>query len=357
MVKKKKKISNVDALSLICSNIENLVTVSNMEEEKFYPTMFTSYNRATGIGGHPIRRVTTIHGPNSTGKSVLAAALAESARQSKMIPVIFEAEWSAEKKWLNNLVGGDGVGLKMPGSLDELFEDVQKMLENLENAKKEGKLDDEVGICFVIDTLTKLIPQEQLDTLVKEGIKKSFPLQAMWISIWTKIIIPQAYRSNSTFILVLQDRKNIGASKFQKQRKQTLGEALLYDASLNIECTHAKHVKSKDKVVATQLHYKLEKNKSDGFTAQEGSFFISTGQDGGGVGLDLEREAIEEGLFRGVLKKVKRDNRSCFIAEFDGEELFAIDGGTVNIRKRFLEDRKLFDLYVAKLNESSSRKN
>ena len=354
--KEKEKQTTLDALRLVSEGITGMTTVSAMEEERYCPTIITSYNRATGIGGHPTRRMMAVHGKNTTGKSVLAAALAESLRRYGHIPVIYEAEFSAEKRWLNRLVLGDGTLFKMPSDLDELFTNIQQNLKNLEKGKAKKLIPEDVGCCFVIDTLTKLIPREMYDRLINEGIKKSYPLQAQWISLWTKYIVPQAYRSNSSFIIVLQERQVLDAGPFGKKRKPTLGEALLYDVSQRVECTYSKPVKENGKIVGSQFFYTMVKNKSDGWTDQDGSFFTSTGEGDTPPGFDIAREAIEEAIKRKVLKSRKRNKLDTMVAQIgETEPFFEIAGGTEDVREHLLASSNNLKHFVDWLNKHARR--
>lgn len=347
--------SNLDALRIVSKGIDDMITVSAMEEERYVPTIFTSYNRATGIGGHPIRRMLVVHGKNQTGKSVLVAGIAESLRRYHHVPIIYEAEFSAEKRWLNRLVRGKGTLIKMPSDLDELFSDIQTNLDNLKKGKEKGLIPEEVGCCFVIDTLTKLIPREQYEAMIDKGVSKTYPLQAKWISDWSKIIVPQTYRSNSSFVIVVQERQNLDAGPFAKKRKITLGEALLYDVSQRIECSYSKPVAENGKVVGSQFFYKVTKNKSDGWTDQEGSFFTSTGEGDTPSGFDVYREAIEEAIERGVLKKRKRKKLDYMVAEFDGEVMFEIQGGKEDVRLYLKNALREAEKFIDYLNQGSRR--
>jgi recombination protein RecA len=350
------KPSMREALAIVSKGVKGMITVNDMEEEIVCPTIFTSLNRATGIGGIPKRKMIMIHGPNSTGKSVLAAGLLESLRRASDVPALYECEFSAESRWLNRLVLGEDTLFKMPLTLDELFADIQLNLDNLEKGKAAKKLPDVMGLAIGIDTLTQLIPQEQWNTIMKEGIKKSFPMAAMWVSVWTKIIVPQAYRSNSTFVIVLQERQKLDATPFGKKHKVTLGDALLYDVSIRIECTHSTPVKVGEQVVGVEHHYKLEKNKVDGFTAQKGSIFTSTGRGDTPAGFDYVREAIAEGKARGVLDNNRKRVEIAFDKGTPDEETREIPGGWEDCREALLaNNEKAFDWFVASLNKQARR--
>jgi len=191
---------------------------------------------------------------------------------------------------------------------------------------------------------------------MREGIKKSFPLAAMWVSMWTKIIVPQAYRSNSTFVIVLQDRQKLDA-QFGKKTKPTLGEALLFDTSIIIECTHSTPIKKgKDgDVIGNEHHFILEKNKVDGFTSQKGSFFTSTGKGDVPAGFDFVREAIEEGKARGVIKQ-NSDKTKIVVDLGQGKgSLWEIEGGWADFRELLLAKPVELKCLVDGLNAQARR--
>ena len=45
------------------------------------PTIFPQYDRATRVGGHPIERWTTVHGPSNHGKTTFLHGLGASFLQ------------------------------------------------------------------------------------------------------------------------------------------------------------------------------------------------------------------------------------------------------------------------------------
>ena len=343
-----------EALKIVSEGVKDMITVNHMEEEILCPTIFTSLNRATGVGGIPKRKMIAIHGKNSTGKSVGANGLLESLRRVGDVPVKFDCEYADEKRWMNSLLLGEDTLFHRPLNMDELYLVIQKNLDNLEGGKKVRKIKKEVGLAIAIDTLTKLVPEEQWNAIIEKGIEQSYPLAAKWVSMWSKMIVPQAYRSNSTFVIVLQERQNIGATKFQKQRKVTLGEALLYDVSIRIDFTHSTPVKKGEMIVGSQHHFKLEKNKVDGFTAQAGSIFTSTGKGDVPSGFDFVREAIEEGKQRGVIKQ--NSAKTTIASNFGEEDKPLATGGWEDLREKLQhgESREL-DWLVGRLNEQARR--
>ena len=359
--------SDFDLLKELSKGISGMTTMDGIEEEIVVPTMFTSYNRATGVGGHPLRRITMIHGPNGAGKSVLAMGIAESLRQHGHIPVIYDTEFAAEKRWYGDLGQAEGILFKMPDSMDEMMDITQELLDRLAKFKSEKKVSKDIGYVFVVDTFTKLLPLEVLKKLREKGVEKMYPVQAQWISIWSKSITPLLYRSNSCLIAILQDRENMDAGAFGSKRKVTGGQALQYDSSLRIDVKYAKSVKSggeEGKVIGTQSFYTLEKNKVDGVRKEAGSFFVGNGHGSIPKGFDLVSEAVEEAKLRGCVKRLtekkeKKDKKSKEDDEKGGVRFFLhdvevrSDGGWADFTEMLREDPEKFKAMVGALNQEA----
>jgi RecA/RadA recombinase len=347
------KSSDLDLLGKISAGVKaDIIKVEDIEEVKFVPSVFTSYNRAGGIGGHALGRITMVHGPNQVGKSVLALGLAESLRRQGHISMVFDTEFAAEKSWYNAITPKSG--FSQPRNLDELFDTIRTMLANLKAAhnarKKEDRISKDIGCCFVIDTMTKLLPKKILEQIEAEGIDKMYPIQALHISVWAKEIIPILAETNSSVIVVLQERTAVGATAFQKQYKVTLGNALQYDNCMRIRVTHLKKVEQSKKVVGMQSFFKVENNKIDGTSFDDGSFFTSNGKGILPKGLDLIREAMEEGKRREVV------NRSGGEVKINiGEYAQKIEGGWIDVVEHFADNPEDFDKYVGALNAQTLR--
>ena len=350
--KKQGEDSTVDILRRISQGVSDIVKVEDIEEVKFVPTLYTSYNRASGIGGHALGRITIIHGPNQVGKSVFALGVAESLRRRGHASVIFDTEFAAEHDWYNAI--SPLSGFKQPKNLDELFENIRTMLTNLRKAQKarakKDQISKDIGVCFVIDTMTKLLPKDVLKQIEKEGIDKMYPIQALYISTWTKEIVPILAETNSTAIIVLQERTAVGAKMNQKQYKTTMGNALQYDNCMRVRVTHAKRIKTGEKVIGSQSFFNVENNKIDGTSFESGSFFTSNGKGSMPKGLDLIREAVEEGKTREL---VTREDSEVRIAVGDYQR--SIDGGWVDAYEHFAENEEDFKEFVNALNSQVLR--
>lgn len=292
-------------------------TVADIAPEQPVRTMFTSYNRATGIGGHPRRRLVLMHGRNQSGKSALALGIAESFRRVGHIPVLFETEYGAEKMWYNELAMGEGILLRKPASMDELVKLTQNLFDMMLSARAQKKdpLAGWVCYCFVVDTITKLIPMDMLSKILKEGIGKQFPGQANAVSLWMKILIPQLYKLGCTMILVTQERENLDSGAHGPKTKIAGGQAIQFDTSLRVHMTGAEKVYEKvaggdgeddDKKAGKLLvglghSFRIEKNKSAGVSEEVGTFYTSNGRGSMPLGFDLVREVVDEADYRNCI--------------------------------------------------------
>jgi RecA/RadA recombinase len=355
----KKKETQVDALKMVTAGIGDLMLVSEMEELVWTPTLLTGYNRATGIGGHPLGRVMVVHGPNQVGKSVFAMIIGESLRRAGHVSKVDEVEWAAEKVWYN-LISPESI-LDRPRTLDDMRDTLNRMLDNLEKAKKARKkaerLPENVGLALIIDTLTMLWPKKILEKVEAEGIDKMYPLKALWITDWMNEVVPRIRRSNSSLILVMQERQNMNKkSKFDKDWHLPGGTAIQYDNCLRVRVTSASKVKRGEIVVGMESKYEVGNNKVDGTTWEKASFFTSNGRGDTPKGLDLVREAISEARRREIMKH----EGNCVTAEAltkHGEpvEMFTVKGGWENMRLALTEDQAKFDLLVSELNRMARR--
>ena len=349
----KKKDTSVTILREVAKDISDYVLVRDMPEIKYVPTLFTSYNRATGLGGHPFGRIALIHGPYQVGKSVLGLTIVESIRRKGHAAMVFDSEVAGEKEWYSAITPKSGY--KVIENLDVLRDDINSMMKRLERKKEKKLIPADTGCVFLVDTITKLLPKNILDKIEKEGIDKMYPIQSLWISIWMKEIVPMLNRHNSALIVVLQERTKIGAGPFEKQYNITGGNAIQYDNGLRIRVTHSEKLKQGEKkVVGMQCYYKVENNKLDGTSFQEGIYFTSNGKGGIPKGLDLVREMVEECKSRGYAVK-KKDSVEF---DFDNKIKFInIEGGWADCVDYFRKEKDDFKMVVSFLNKSVLRIN
>jgi RecA/RadA recombinase len=287
----------------------HMETVADIQPELPVRTMFTSYNRATGIGGHPMRRLVLMHGQNQSGKSALAMGIAESLRRAGQIPIVFDTEFAAEKRWYGELGMGAQIPFVMTGSLDEASDKVQELFNKMIKAKgeKKNRLDANIGYCFVVDTITHLIPDCLLKTILEKGISKQYPVQAQMVGVWLLSIVPQLYRMNSTMILVTQERENMDKGSFGEKYKPQGGQAMQYAASMRIHMMSSRKVKEGERVVGTEHDWRVEKNRSAGVSSERGTIVLANGQGRCQLGFDCAREMVEEAKYRDCVDRKDKE--------------------------------------------------
>jgi RecA/RadA recombinase len=350
----KEKKTDHDYFKQVRDGLQGFVQMSELEEVRVVPTILTGYNRATGRGGHPLARLMLIHGPNQVGKSGLALTILESLAQAGFPCQNLDSEFASEKRWYGHLCKTPGILDKSVGDLDEVVSDVGLVMSNVYRLQQADKMPKNVGAAFVVDTLTKLMPADILESIKKEGIDKMYPIQALHISTWMKVIIPQLGRTNSSLICVLQERVNMSArNQFDKQWKMTLGTALQYDNCLRVRVTGSEKVKEKDQIIGMRCNCEVANDKVNGTIFANFSFFTSNGMGDCPIGLDLVMEAAEEAKERGWLTYSKQNGCVLDIPEVGEERV----GNNMPDAVRFLrKDKEAFQELVRRLNEESIRK-
>jgi len=351
--KGKEKKTELDYFKLVRDGLKGFVQMSELEEVRVVPTILTGYNRATGRGGHPLARLMLIHGPNQVGKSGLALTILESLAREGFPCQNLDSEFASEKRWYGHLCKTPGILDKSVGDLDEVVSDVGMVLDNVYRLQQNGKMPKNIGAAFVVDTLTKLMPADILESIKKEGIDKMYPIQALHISTWMKVVIPMLGRTNSSLICVLQERVNMSAKgPFDKQWKMTLGTALQYDNCLRVRVTGSEKVKEKDQIIGMRCNCEVQNNKIDGTTYSGFSFFTSNGSGDCPIGLDLVMEAAEESKERGWLTYSKKDGCVLDIPGIGDEAI----GSNMPEAIRTLRSKKdHFETLVEVLNSTSER--
>lgn len=296
------------AIELITQDLKNTITTFERKEELiFVPTKLMSFNRASVLGGWPMGTIGEAHGPNGAGKTIFGIQLLKTFIDLGHIGVFCDAERAAaDKKWI-----GEALGLDLskcmyfvPDNLEDASERINKIINNFKEAKKAGKVDQNLLMFILVDSATKLVPEE----LIKGGLRKNtVGLQARLFSLWLKtlttLVGPKEDEQPCVSILFInQERKNIGAKPWEPQYYSTCGEALQYDATVRVRISFAGRVKEGDKKVGKKHKIVVEKNKV-GFPDSVGYFYTSNGQGIVPLGMDYYRETIDEALLAGILQK------------------------------------------------------
>lgn len=309
-IKSKPKKKELDFFKYMAKDQKGSCVVSEMREEKIVPTILTSFNRAVGIGGLPLGCVIIIHGPNQVGKTVLALAIIESLRLRGFFTKIYDSEYAGEKAWYSSISGKSQY--TATNRLNLIIGEVQSMFDKLAKLRVDKVDVGDVGFAFLADSLTEMVPDGMLEKILKsikegKGIGRMYPEQAYAVSMWVKFLLDGLYRNNSTGLMVLQERDNIGKGLFDKDYKPTGGTSLQYNNRLRMRVYFSKKIIVEKKIVGQEIRYTVENNKIVGTTFERGTIFTATGDEPGvPKGLDLVREALHEAKERKWLEGDKK---------------------------------------------------
>lgn len=323
--KKKIEVANdFSYLDEIFNGMKDVYTFDEKEELTVMPTYIPAFNRAVIIGGYPMGTIGEAHGPNAGGKTAFGVITGISFIKRGHIFVFIDAERTAnDKKWIANL--GLEPYMKVcqyinPKSMEHAWDKVTEIIEKFNEAKAKKKIPKDKLLYILVDSVTKLIPEEAL----KKGGHGSFygkqaNILSQWLKILTNQICPTVKEvSDKAILFINQERKNVGAKPFEPKFVTTCGEALKFDSTFRIRISHAGKIKEGDLNVGKKHKFVIEKNKV-GFPDSVGYFFTSNGLGDAPPGHDLARDILTEGLLTEVIKKSGRTFKSDFFDEVTNE--------------------------------------
>jgi RecA/RadA recombinase len=324
--------SVMDELALVSKGISGWKTMDEASQSVVVPTIFPSFNRAMQVGGAPTGCIWLLHGPWGSGKTALSVGMIKSFQEHNHLTAFVDAELAAEtKRWIPALGVETGACLYYePETYEETADSIAKTLNNFRKGKKEGKIHPDRCFCMVVDSINKLVPEDELKKLGKVG--KGYPLRAIMNSSMLNFLTPIVHKEYITFIILAQESIKIDAKQFEKKYKVKGGEQMWFDSTICIRVLGAREVKigegDDDKYIIGHRHpYVIEKNKV-GIAKDMGAFFTSTGRGEIPMGFDFARGVAEEALKRNFFKK----KGSWFGHSLLDDVEAMSDGGTVPIK-------------------------
>lgn len=200
--------------------IQNLDSATPREKTKAISTGSRGLDRATGIGGVPIGRMTEIVGPESSGKTTIATHILKSAQAVDTRKVLMvDAEHTYELPYAHQIgLDLDRTTLCQPDWGEMGFDVLKRLI-------KTGDYS-----AAVLDSVAGNIPKEQHDG--ETGQARMARLAAL-MSMELPKLVPIISRSNTALILLNQFRNNIGG--YGNPEKPAGGDALKYYCSMMID--------------------------------------------------------------------------------------------------------------------------
>lgn len=293
--KQTKKAEPVDNLSAIKKAIAkkygNVVRKASENEGKIIPTVSTGSIRldvALGRGGMALGRIYEISGPNSGGKSTLAANVVAQGQKRGLKACYVDAEHAVDSLLFKNY-GVDTDALELiQGYTGE------ENLDILESFIQSGEFD--IG---VVDSVSSLIPGVEADAEISDH--HMAPL-ARLMSKACRRLTPIVGRTGTLLIFINQLRNKL--TGYGNPEVTTGGDALGFHTTgrISVRGPEAVSRRIKDKmtgeVIGHQTLFEVTKNKlAPPFRKAEVNLIY-------GIGYDVQWEVLDMAVELGVIDKV-----------------------------------------------------
>lgn len=278
-------------------------------------TCFPDFNRATTTGGLPVRRLHTVFGETHGGKSAFVLGLVRSFADVGYLAGYIDAEHSLERSFVSNLVTDlnqrPNFLARRPRTYEETIDAAGRFLNK---SIEVGKRYPDHRCILVVDTINKLVPENELKRLLKEGGKELAKghqgmLRAALNQAWLDQLTPLIYKAECSLVLVTQERIE-KSSEFGKPdtHKPKGGQALTFDASIVARVSKGYPVflgqeKKNDQICGFAHRVRITKSKVGRMDGRytDCAFHTSNGRLVP-AGLDIARDAVLVGKRLGLVK-------------------------------------------------------
>lgn len=278
-------------------------------------TIFPDFNRATKVGGVPLRRITTIHGPTHGGKSAFVVGLLRSFVDAGHVGAYVDAEHATDLSFMDELFERPIQDIpnffaQRPKTYEETIDACDSFIawmitERKGRFGKYGKAPipehENLAGFMVIDSINKLVPARELAQLkakAGENIDKAWGrLRASYNQAFLDHIVPMLGAAETALGLIVQEREDEDLEAWEMPKLKG-GKASQYDASLIIRVMKGVEIKrgeGKEKEVFGFKHrlriWKSKVGHMDG-RYTDAAFHMSNGALVR-PGFDTARDAVE----------------------------------------------------------------
>jgi RecA/RadA recombinase len=290
------------------------------------PTVLVDYDYRLGVGGHPIGRITLIHGPSGDGKTEFLLALGLSFLARGHFFGMVDAERTTPQEWVRALFGdlADHPGfVALPASSYEgVRKGVRRLCDKVGEARAKGRIPPDTTGIIGVDSIRKLVPEKLWDNLQKsivdakkdKGIDgfggRAGQMKAALNAAWVDELVPLMADTRMAIAIISRETKlDEGGGLFGPTRdwKTGGGSALFYDSSLDVRVRQEWLVEGdgKDKrTVGERRLLDVHKLKVAGKQVRvpRAAFHVSNGADGTPPGLDPARDLLALGVELGSIE-------------------------------------------------------
>jgi len=252
------------------------------QEVEAIPTGSLALDNALGVGGVPRGRITEIFGPESSGKTTLAAHIVAEAQKLGGTCAFVDAEHAFDPNYAGQLgVDTDELLISQPDTGEQALNITDTLV-------RSGALD-----VIVIDSVSALVPQAELEGDMGDT---HVGLQARLMSQALRKLAGTINRTKTALIFINQIRMKIGVM-FGNPETTSGGRALKFYSSVRMDIRRIGAVKDGQDVVGNRTRVKVKKNKvAPPF--QEAEFDLIYGE-----GISSLGEMIDLGTEYDILQK------------------------------------------------------
>jgi recombination protein RecA len=251
-------------------------------EVEAIPTGSLALDNALGVGGVPRGRITEIFGPESSGKTTLAAHIVAEAQKLGGTCAFIDAEHAFDPNYAEQLgVDTEELLISQPDTGEQALNITDTLV-------RSGALD-----VIAIDSVSALVPQAELEGDMGDT---HVGLQARLMSQALRKLAGTINRTKTALIFINQIRMKIGVM-FGNPETTSGGRALKFYSSVRLDIRRIGAVKDGQDVVGNRTRVKVKKNKvAPPF--KEAEFDLIYGE-----GISSLGEMIDLGTEYGILEK------------------------------------------------------
>lgn len=240
-------------------------------------TGISGFDKLSGIGGFPRKRISEIWGEAGIGKSSICLQLIANAQKDGLKCLFADAEWSFDLNYARSL----GVDTSKLGLLQE--QHAEAILDALVEEIESGKWD-----LVVLDSVGGLLPRAEIE---KGAEGKVIGGQASLIARFSRKIVPLLVIKDVALVVINHSFTDLMSGRL----KTSGGQKLDYHKSYSIRLKKAnKRVMSGENHVGNIIEIEVRKNKISNTMGQTAEATLLFGQ-GFSVEADLLAELLESG--------------------------------------------------------------
>jgi recombination protein RecA len=215
-------------------------------EEDVVSTGCLGLDNALGIGGLPRGRIVEIYGPESAGKTTIAAHVIAEVQKLGGLAAMIDAEHAFDPVYAKKLgVDVDNLLINQPDYGEQGLEVAHRLIAS-------GGMD-----VIVIDSVAALVPKGELEGAIGD---QKMGLQARLMGQTMRMISGAAQKNGVIVIFINQLREKIGVM-FGSPETTPGGNALKFYASVRLDIRKIGQIKDGEDIIGNRVKVKVVKNK------------------------------------------------------------------------------------------------